>query len=71
MEDETTSYKEEFLRLVAEKKIKHTAKYIEKATDETLKKFTTATKDKNEMKSTNKRLECLSVNYRNLCTIWN
>ena len=35
--DETTSYKEELLRLVAEKKIKHTTKYIENATDETLK----------------------------------
>ena len=33
-------YKEELLRLVAEKKIKHTAKYIENATDKTLKKFT-------------------------------
>ena len=29
----------ELLRLVAEKKIKHTAKYIENATDETLKKI--------------------------------
>ena len=32
-------YKEELLRLVAEKKIKHTAKYIESATEETLKKI--------------------------------
>ena len=32
-------YKEELLRLVAEKKIKHTAKYIENATEETLKKI--------------------------------
>ena len=32
-------HKEELLRLVAEKKIKHTAKYIENATDETLKKI--------------------------------
>ena len=40
MEEEgTSSYKEELLRLVAEKKIKHTVKYIEKATDETLKKI--------------------------------
>ena len=39
MKDETTSYKEELLRLVAEKKIKYTAKYIGKATDETLKKI--------------------------------
>ena len=47
MEDETTPYKEELLRLVAEKKIKLTVKYIENATNETLKKFTTTTKDKN------------------------
>ena len=39
MEDEQTSYREELLRLVAEKKIKHTAKYIENATEETLKKI--------------------------------
>ena len=32
-------YKEELLRLVSEKKIKHTAKYIENATEETLKKI--------------------------------
>ena len=32
-------YKEELLRLVTEKKIKHTAKYIENATEETLKKI--------------------------------
>ena len=32
-------YKEELLRLVAKKKIKHTAKYIENATEETLKKI--------------------------------
>ena len=32
-------YKEELLRLIAEKKIKHTTKYIESATDETLKKI--------------------------------
>ena len=36
---EEPSYKEELLRLVAEKKIKHTAKYIENATGETLKKI--------------------------------
>ena len=34
-------YKKELLRLVSEKKIKHTAKYIENATEDTLKKFTT------------------------------
>ena len=39
MEDEQTSYREDLLRLVAEKKIKHTAKYIENATEETLKKI--------------------------------
>ena len=40
MEDEPViAYKEELLRLVAEKKIKYTAKYIEKATDETLEKI--------------------------------
>ena len=39
MEDETSMYKEELLRLFAEKKIKHTAKYIDNATDETLKKI--------------------------------
>ena len=36
---EDGAYKEELLRLVAEKKIKHTTKYIESATDETLKKI--------------------------------
>ena len=39
MEDKQTGYREELLRLVAEKKIKHTAKYIENATEETLKKI--------------------------------
>ena len=39
--------KEELLRLVANKKIKHTAKYIENATEETLKKFTKITKVRN------------------------
>ena len=39
MEEEAPRYKEELLRLVAEKKIKHTVKYIENATDETLKKI--------------------------------
>ena len=43
MEDETTPYKEELLQLVAKKKIKHTAKYIENETNETLKKITTNT----------------------------
>ena len=36
---EEPTYKEELLRLVVEKKIKHTAKYIENATDETIKKI--------------------------------
>ena len=44
---EEIAYKEELLRLVAEKKIKHTAKYMENATDGTLKKFTTNTNTKN------------------------
>ena len=39
MEEEAPMYKEELLRLVAVKKIKHTAKFIENATDETLKKI--------------------------------
>ena len=37
--DEVLAYKEDLLPLVAEKEIKHTAKYIENATDETLKKI--------------------------------
>ena len=40
-------YKAELLRLVAEKKIKHTAKYIENSTGEPLKKFTTITRVRN------------------------
>ena len=36
---EEPTYKEELLRLVAQKKIKHTAKYIGNATDEVLKKI--------------------------------
>ena len=39
MEGELSIYREGLLRLVAEKKIKHTAKYIENATEETLKKI--------------------------------
>ena len=39
MEDGAIAYKEELLRLVVEKKIKRTAKYIENATNETLKKI--------------------------------
>ena len=40
-EQETTTinYREEVVRLVNEGKIKHTAKYVEKATDETLEKI--------------------------------
>ena len=40
-EQETTTinYREEVLRLVNEGKIKHTAKYVEKATDETFEKI--------------------------------
>ena len=37
MEDH--EYKDELLRLVAEKKFKYSVKYIENATDETLKKI--------------------------------
>ena len=33
------NYREEILRLVAEGKIKHTTKYVEKASDETLEKI--------------------------------
>ena len=40
-------YKEELLRLVAGKKIKHTVKYIESATEETLKKITMNTNGRN------------------------
>ena len=32
------NYREEILRLVAKGKIKHTTKYVEKASDETLEK---------------------------------
>ena len=39
MEDQVTEYKDELLRLVAKKKIKYSVKYIENATDETLKKI--------------------------------
>ena len=35
----TTDYREELLRLAAEKKIKHTERYIQKASEETLKKI--------------------------------
>ena len=41
-EEETTTtvnFREEVLRLVNEGKVKHTAKYVEKATDETLEKI--------------------------------
>ena len=38
-EEETVNYREEVLRLVAEGKIKHTAKYVEKASDETVEKI--------------------------------
>ena len=38
-EGETVNYREEVLRLVAEGKIKHTAKYVEKASDETVEKI--------------------------------
>ena len=38
-EQETINFREDVLRLVNEGKIKHTAKYVEKATDETLEKI--------------------------------
>ena len=38
-EGETVNYREEVLRLVAEGKIKHTTKYVEKASDETVEKI--------------------------------
>ena len=36
---EVINYREEILRLVSEGKIKHTTKYVEKASDETLEKI--------------------------------
>ena len=36
VEADTVNYREEILRLVAEGKIKHTTKFVEKASDETL-----------------------------------
>ena len=54
---EEPSYKEELLRLVAEKKIKHTAKYIENATDETLiTKATKITKARQESDEVNEKV---------------
>ena len=47
------NYREEILRLVAEGKIKHTTKYVEKASDETWKKFTKVTLQNNWTKPTN------------------
>ena len=38
-EGETVNYREEVLRLVAEGKIKHTTKYVEKASDEAVEKI--------------------------------
>ena len=38
-EADTVNYREEILRLVAEGKIKHTTKFVEKASDETLEKI--------------------------------
>ena len=38
-QEEEINYREEILRLVAEGKIKHTTKYVEKASDETLGKI--------------------------------
>ena len=39
MEDVEVNYRKEILRLVAEGKIKHTTKFVEKASDETLEKI--------------------------------
>ena len=39
MEDVEVNYREEILRLVTEGKIKHTTKYVEKVSDETLENF--------------------------------
>ena len=52
-EVETVNYREEVLRLVTEGKIKQTAKYVEKASDETLEKFTKITLQNNWTKPTN------------------
>ena len=38
-EEQEVNYREEVLRLVAEGKIKHTTKYVEKASDETVEKI--------------------------------
>ena len=38
-EEQEVNYQEEVLRLVAEGKIKHAAKYVEKASDETVEKI--------------------------------
>ena len=38
-EEKIVNYREEILRLVSEGKIKHTTKYVEKASDETLEKI--------------------------------
>ena len=38
-EEADVNYREEILRLVSEGKIKHTTKYVEKASNETLEKF--------------------------------
>ena len=38
-EEETVNYREKVLRLVAEGKVKHTTKYVEKASDEVVEKI--------------------------------
>ena len=38
-QEEVVNYREEILRLVSEGKIKHTTKYVKKASDETLEKI--------------------------------
>ena len=39
MSEEELNYREEVLRLVAEKKIRHTTKYVEKSSDEIVEKI--------------------------------
>ena len=59
-------YKEELLRLVAEKKIKHTTKYIESATEETLKRIYDEYQRQELDEVNDKVTVCLSRKYPNL-----
>ena len=62
MEDETPTiaHKDELLRLAAEK-IKHSVKYIEKASEETLKKIY-EDHQKQELEEVNEQVTCLIIN---------